>query len=114
VSKGWMADVVNQRKRLRQIFVQAERGGNGTGDLRDLHGVGETAAKVVGGTTGKDLGLPCQSPKGTGLHDALAITLKRRTRGTDRCGIDAGQQEIVPISCYCASMEIDCHRQIKV
>src|SRR5881227_2464447 len=35
--KGWMADIVNQRQRLRQIFVQAERCGDGPGDLRDLN-----------------------------------------------------------------------------
>jgi hypothetical protein len=109
-----MADVVDQSESFSEVFVQTESSGSGAGDLCDLDGVGETAAEVVGGATGKDLGFPCQSPKGTCLHDALAITLERRTRGTDRCGIDAGQQEIVPISCYCASMEIDCHRQIKV
>jgi hypothetical protein len=35
-----MPDVMNQRKRLRQVFVQTKRGRNGAGDLRDLDGVG--------------------------------------------------------------------------
>jgi hypothetical protein len=114
VPEGGMADIVNQRQRLRKIFVQAKRGRDGPGDLCDLDGVCQSAAKVVGGATGKDLGLPCQTPEGTGLHDALAITLERRTRRADRRGIDTGQEEIVEISGDCASMEIECHRQIKV
>ena len=107
-----MADVVNQRQRLRQIFVQAKRGRNGAGDLRDLNRVGQAAAKMIGGAAGKYLRLPRESPEGAGLHNALAITLKGRARRTDRRGIDAGQKEIVRISGDRASMEIDCHSQI--
>jgi hypothetical protein len=40
VPKGRMTDVVNQRKRLGQIFVQAKRCRNGPGDLCNLNGVG--------------------------------------------------------------------------
>jgi hypothetical protein len=74
--------------------------------------VRQAAAKVVGGTAGKYLRLPRKSPEGTGLHNALAIPLERRTRGTDGRGIDAGQKEIVRISSDRASMKIDWHSQI--
>src|SRR5205807_8854367 len=47
VRKGRVADVVNQRKRLRQIFVDAKRCGDGPGDLRYLNRVGEAAAKMI-------------------------------------------------------------------
>jgi hypothetical protein len=110
--KRWMADVVNQRKRLRQIFIQTERGGNGSGDLRNLDGVGQAAAKVIGGAAGKYLRLAREAPEGTGLHNAFAIPLKGCTRGTKGCGIDAAQKEIVLISGDRASMEIECHSQI--
>ena len=110
--KGRMADVVNQRKRLGQIFVQAKRRRNRPGDLRDLNRVGQAAAKMIGRAAGEYLGLPRKAPEGTGLHNAFAVTLKRRTRGTQRCGIDAGQKEIVRVSRDRASMEIDCHSQI--
>jgi hypothetical protein len=40
VSKRRMTDVMNQRKRLGQVFIQAKRGGRSAGDLRDLNGVG--------------------------------------------------------------------------
>jgi hypothetical protein len=112
VSEGRMADVVNQRQRLGQIFVQAECGGDGPGDLRDLNRMGQAAAKMIGRAAGEYLRLPRQAPEGTGLHDALAIALKRRTHGTQRRGIDAGQKEIVRVSRDRASMEIDCHSQI--
>ena len=107
-----MADVVNKRKRLGQIFVQAKRGGNGPGNLCDLDGVGQAAAKMVGRPAGKYLRLARETPEGAGLHNALAVTLEGRTRGTVRRGIDAGQKEIVRISGDRASMEIDCHSQI--
>src|SRR5258708_34919245 len=110
--KRRVADVVNQRQRLRQIFVQAKRGRDSPGDLRNLHGVGQAAAKMVGSAAGEYLRLPSQTPEGTGLHNALAITLERRTRGTERRRIDAGQKEIVRISGGRASMEIECHSQI--
>jgi hypothetical protein len=107
-----MADVVNQRKRLRQVFVQAKRGRNRPGDLRNLNRVGQAAAKMIGRPAGKYLRLARQPPEGTGLHNALAIPLEGRTRGTQRCRIDAGQKEIVRVSGDRASMEIDCHSQI--
>jgi hypothetical protein len=111
MSKGRVADVVDQRKRLGQVFVQAKLGGSGAGDLRDLNGVGQTAAKVVRGATGEYLCLPCQPAEGTRLHDTLPITLKRCTRGAKRRRMDAGQERIVRISCDRAPMEIDCHSQ---
>src|SRR5438552_9130196 len=112
VSKGRMADVVNQGESLRQIFVQAERGSNSPCDLRDLNGVGQAAAKMIGGSAGEYLRLPRETPEGAGLHNALAIALEGRARRAERCGIDAGQKEIVGISGDRASIEIDCHSQI--
>ena len=112
VPKGRMTDIVNQRKRLGQIFVQAKRSRNRPGDLRDLNRVGQAAAKMIGRPAGKYLRLPGEPPEGAGLHNALAIPLKGRARRTDRRGIDASQKEIVRISGDRASMEIDCHSQI--
>jgi hypothetical protein len=112
--KWRVADVVNQSKRLRQIFIQSKRRGNGPGNLRNLNGVGQAAAKMIGGPAGKYLRLPGEAPEGTGLHDALAIPLERRTRRAERCGIDAGQKKIVRISGDRASMEIECHSQMSV
>ena len=76
VAERRVADVVDQRERLRQVVVQAERGGDLAGDLRDLDGVGQAAAEVVGGAAGKDLRLARQAAKGAGLHDAVAVALE--------------------------------------
>jgi hypothetical protein len=112
VAEGRMPDVVNQRKCLGQIFVQAKRGRNRSGDLCDLYRVGQAAAKMIGGPAGKYLRLPRETPEGTGLHNALAIPLKGGTRRTERRGIDAAEKEIVGICGDRASIEIDCHSQI--
>ena len=40
VAEGRVADVVDQRERLGEVLVEAERGGDGARDLRDLHGCG--------------------------------------------------------------------------
>jgi hypothetical protein len=112
VPKWRMADVVNQRKRLRQIFVQAKSRGNSPGDLRNLNRMSQSAAEVIGRPTGKYLRLPRKAPEGTSLHNTLAITLERRTHGTGGRGIDAGQKEIARISSDRASMKIECHSQV--
>src|SRR5438874_7040384 len=107
VPKGRVADVVNQRKRLRKIFVKAKRGGDGPGDLRYLNRVGEATAKMIRRTAGKYLRLARKASEGTGLHNALAVPLKRRTRGTGGRRVVAGQKEIVRVPCDRASMERD-------
>jgi hypothetical protein len=81
MSEGRMADVVDQRQRLRQIFIEAERRSGSARDLCDFNGVGQPAAKVVGGATGEYLRLSCETAKGASLHDSFAVTLKRRSRG---------------------------------
>jgi hypothetical protein len=74
--------------------------------------VSQAAAKVIGGTASKYLRLARETPEGTGLHNAFAIPLEGRARGTEGRGIDAGQKEIVRISSDRAPMEIECHSQI--
>ena len=114
VSEGRMTDVVNKSERLREIFIEAKRGCRGARDLRHFHGVGKTAAKVVGGAAGKDLRLAGKAAKGARLHDALAITLEGSARETRGRRIDAGQERIAGIPGDRASMEIDGHSQISV
>jgi hypothetical protein len=112
--KRRMADVVNQRQRLRQIFVQAKRGRNRPCNLRNLNSVRQAAAKMIGRPARKYLRLPRKPPEGSRLHNTLAVTLKRRAHGTQRRGIDAGQKKIARISSDRASMKIACHSQIQV
>src|SRR5665213_3205030 len=76
VAEGRVADVVDQRKRLGQIDVQAKRGRNLARDLRDLDGVGEAAAEVVGSAAGKDLRLAGKTAERARLHDPVAVALE--------------------------------------
>ena len=70
-----MADVVNQRKRLHQVRIQAQRLRHRAADLRDFQGVGQSIAKVIGIAPGKNLGLVFQAAKGAGMDDAVAVAL---------------------------------------
>jgi hypothetical protein len=114
MSEGRMADVVNQRKGLGKIFIQAKRSGSGAGDLRDFNRVSEPAAEMIGGAAGKHLRLPCEPAERTSLHDAFAIALEGRARTPRRRGVDAGDKKIIRLSGDRTSMEIDCHSQIQV
>ena len=75
--KRRMADVVNQRKRLRQIFVQTKGGGRPAGDLRDFNRVGQTVAEVVGITAREDLGLGFETAKSAGMKIGRASCRER-------------------------------------
>ena len=77
MAERWMADVVHERKGLRQVLVQLKRGGDRTRNLRDFDGVGQPRAEVIGRARGEDLRLARQPAKGTRLHDALAVALER-------------------------------------
>src|SRR5665213_3858963 len=76
VAEGRVADVVDQRKRLGQIDVQAKRRRNLACDLCDLDGVGKAAAEVVGCAAGKDLRLAGKTAEGARLHDPVAVALE--------------------------------------
>src|ERR1017187_3380664 len=89
MSKGRMADVVNQSQRLDQINIQVERGGNGARDLRHLHGVGQTSTEVVGVAAGEDLRLVFQPAEGAGMDHAIAVPLKGIAIRMRRLGVAA-------------------------
>ena len=76
VREGRMADVVRQRQRLGQILVQLQHRGQRARDLRDLDGVRQPIAKVVGDAGWKDLRLVFQAAKSAGVDHAIAIALE--------------------------------------
>ncbi len=96
VAEGRVADVVDEGEGFGEIFVEVQGGGDGAGDLRDLDGVGEARAEVVGGAGGEDLRLAGEAAEGAGLDDALAVALEggadagARARGSSRGGAVAG------------------------
>ena len=76
MSEGRMADVVDQRESLSEIFVQTESRSSRASNLRDLNGVGQPAAKVIGGAASEDLRLSRKTAEGARLHHAFAVALK--------------------------------------
>ncbi len=97
VAEGRVADVVDEGEGLGEVFVEAERAGDGAGDLGDLDGVGEAAAEVVGGAAGEDLGLAGEAAEGARLHDAFAVALKGGAEVAERRGVHTGQKRIVRV-----------------
>ena len=89
VTERRMPDVVYQRQRLHQIDIQIERPGNRARDLRDLHGVRQPGAEVIGVAPREDLRLVFQPPKRARVNDAVAVTLKGIAIGVRRLGIAA-------------------------
>src|ERR1700677_2191172 len=76
MAKRRMANIVHQRQGLDQIAVQAKLRRNRTGDLRDLNGVSETVAEVVGVAPGEYLRLRFEASKGASMNNAIAVALK--------------------------------------
>jgi len=86
-----VADVVYQRQRLGQIFIQAQRRGHRAGDLRDFDGVSQAVAEVVGKARREDLGLGFQAAKCARVDNAIAVALERVAVGVLGLGITAAQ-----------------------
>lgn len=81
VTKGRMSNVVDQRQRFGQILVQPKRGCDSTGNLRDFHGMRQSAAEVVRVAMSKNLRLAGKTAKGPRMNDAPTIPLKGGTVG---------------------------------
>jgi hypothetical protein len=110
MSKRRMADIMHQRKRLRQILVQSEPDGRRPRDLCHLDRVRQSAAKVIGSAARKHLRLPCQPPERPRLHHPLAVTLKRcPARSRWRRRIDACRQRIVRLATHYALSKVIHH-----
>ena len=102
VAEGRMADVVDQRQGLGQFRVEAQRAGQGAGDLGDFKSVSEAAAEVVSGRvagqTGKDLGLAGEAAEGARVKDAGGVAGKGRAVGMGRLGVGAAGEAAVRVA----------------
>jgi hypothetical protein len=67
---------MHQGQSLGEVIVEAELRSDGTRNLRDFDGMGETVPEVVGVAACEDLGLRFQPSEGAGVDDAVAVTLK--------------------------------------
>ena len=75
VTEGGVAEVVAHGDGLGEVFVEAERAGDGAGDLLDLDGVGHAGDDVVGVRGDENLGLVLETAEGAGVDDSIAVEL---------------------------------------
>jgi len=72
---------MGQRNGLDQIFMQLKRTRHGAGQLSHLKRVGESCSKQIAFVVQKNLRFVDQSSKGTGVNDAVSVSLKIISRG---------------------------------
>jgi hypothetical protein len=71
-----MAEIMGERDRFGQIFVEAKRARQRAGDLRDFEGMGQTSPVVVALGGEEDLRLALESAESGRVDDPVAITLE--------------------------------------
>jgi hypothetical protein len=84
-----VAEVMGQRQRFGQILVEAERAGDGAGDLGHFQRMGKPGPEVVPFVVDKDLRLVLQAAKRIGMDDAVAVALERRAERVFQLGVDS-------------------------
>jgi hypothetical protein len=89
VAERRVPEIVPERDRLRQFFVQAQYLRDAARDLRDLERVREACAVVIAGWRKKDLRLVLQTSEGLAGDDAIAIALKCGADGVFLLGPEA-------------------------
>ena len=80
MAEGRVAEIVRERQRLGQIFIEPQRPSQGTGDLRHLDGVGQARAEMVALVEHEDLRLVLQAPERRRVDDPVAIPLELAAR----------------------------------
>ena len=81
MSERRMPQVMHERYRLGQVFVEAKVPGYRAAYLGDLDSMCESRAKVIGFVRDKHLSLVFQSAEGGGVDDAVAVALKVGAKG---------------------------------
>src|SRR5882757_1226306 len=73
MAEGRVADVMHKGEGFSKLGVQPERSGNGAGNLRNLQGVRQPIAKVVGKPRSEYLRLGFEAAKSAGMNNAVAV-----------------------------------------
>lgn len=78
MAEGRVPEIVAERNRLHQIFIQRQRPRHRARNLRDFEGVRQTRAEMI--TVGDEKNLPFvfEPAKRPRVNNAIAIALKRR------------------------------------
>src|SRR5262245_28918332 len=70
-----MADVMYQRKRFHEVFIQAQDAGDGAGKLSDLNCRCQAVAEVIGEACGEDLRFVFEATERARVHDTVSVPL---------------------------------------
>src|SRR5215216_5968840 len=73
VAEGGVAEIVAEGDRLRQVFVEAESSGYGTGYLHHLQGVREACPEVIAVRGDEDLSLVHEPAERLGVDNAVPV-----------------------------------------
>ena len=76
VAERRVAQIVAETDRLRQILVEPQRAGDGSGKARDLQRVGQARAVVIPLRAQEDLRLVLEAAEGLGMRDAVHVPLE--------------------------------------
>jgi hypothetical protein len=71
-----MSNVVHQRQRFDQVNIHVQGRCQRTRNLRNLKGVRQAVAKMIGVPPRENLRLGLQTPESAGVDDAVAVTLE--------------------------------------
>ena len=72
-----MAEVMRQRQRLGEVFIQPELAGQRAGDLGHLQRMGQPGAVMIALMEHEDLGFVLQPAERGGMDDPVAIPAER-------------------------------------
>jgi hypothetical protein len=75
VSKGCVPEVMAERDGFRQVFVEIQRSGDGSGNLGDFQSVGEPGDVVVTPRRDEHLSFVFEASESLGVKDAVAVSL---------------------------------------
>src|SRR5579872_1084325 len=78
MAEGRVSEIVAERNRFRQIFIETQAARNRTRQLHDLEAVREAGAIVIAQRRKKYLRLVHQAPEGFAVDNAVAVALKAR------------------------------------
>ncbi len=82
-----MAEIMGEGDCLCEVRVQAQRVGDGAGDLGDFQGVGEAGAEVVAFVGHEDLRLFLEPAERGGVDDPVAVARERGPGSARRLGV---------------------------
>ena len=87
MTEGCVTEVVRQRDRFRQIFIESECSRDVAADLRDFQRVRNARSVVIAVPADEHLRLVLQPPKRLRVQDAVSIALERKPRRVFRLGM---------------------------